>query len=263
MKRDIGCPLATIGVCVVNALVILKTYLYTGSFLGNVPINYMRLILENFLVVIAAPFLILGLICLICPDAVFSFKNKKGHYDENHEKRIEIRKFGIELITVIALIASFYFSGSSYQLAQREFALSHRPFVYLVNYAHKNSEDKIVYDINILATRCLNAPAEITKRKFSYSVKKTDQAGNFSEIKVSEKSEDLKYIVYPDPSEKVEETYAIDFDPQLLSDSSSTILRTVRVDYKELSGDRNYFFEGLWQLDRTTNQWQLKGKRGN
>ena len=75
--------------------------------------------------------LVFCLICLCCSDRVYQWKARCGHYKGAHGKRVEIRNFGIQLLSIFGIMASLWVSGATLQANQREFNMRSRPFLRL------------------------------------------------------------------------------------------------------------------------------------
>lgn len=82
--------------------------------------------------IVAATAFLVGVICLLASDNVYEWKSCMGHYREGHKERIEIRSFGMQLVTVSVAMAALLYSTWNYQLARKEFNVKNRPFLGVV-----------------------------------------------------------------------------------------------------------------------------------
>jgi hypothetical protein len=120
-------------------------------------------------------------------------------------------------------------------------------------------------DLNTVLVGCFNAPARIISTEFSYLVIDTNTNGEeiVRETKYKKKfpAED---ILSPSEQPKKQLTVTYDFKKKDLGlDPTIKFRRKVRIDYKELSSNRTYFFEGNWDYNRTFDVWEDKDKFGN
>ncbi len=157
------------------------------------------------------------------------------------------------LIAVLALGVSIY---SAY-LSRKEFIAAYRPYIYVSN--RRTEEDgKKIMDINTVVLKCLNAPARIVNQEAFYILIKTKE----NDKEEVTKSIPLNFtitsnILYPSESTTSQITFTYDFKKEILAkDSNAKLRRKVRIDYKELSTDRKYYFEGYWDYNRTYNVWE-------
>lgn len=72
---------------------------------------------------------IYGLLCLFFQERVRRIKAQLRHYDRKHKARKEIREFGIQLITLSAILGSLIYTGLGYDVSRREFNARNRPFL--------------------------------------------------------------------------------------------------------------------------------------
>ncbi len=161
---------------------------------------------------------------------------------------------------VIALCALMVSVGTML-LSRRDFISTHRPYVYAISRSLENT-----MDLNTVLIGCSNAPARIISIEFSYLVIETKENGkeivretafqkNFSNkniIHLSEKPRQQISVIKYDIKKKV-----LELDPEII------FRRKVRIDYKELSSNRTYFFEGNWDYSRKYDVWEDKDKFGN
>ena len=83
------------------------------------------------------------------------------------------------------------------------------------------------------------------------------------EIKYERKFTD-ESIVYPSATTTAQLTVLYDFEKEILAtDPNVKLRRMVRIDYRELSTSRKYFFEGYWDYNRKYNVWETNNMRGD
>lgn len=158
-------------------------------------------------------------------------------------------------IAGIALIVSI----SSLCWANKNFSLAHRPYVWAVTHAYLDKDGKVIVDLKTLRKLCINAPAEIIKQEYSYVIIKN---GNSEEIIGTENGEG-RFIMYPADPKVSQETYGMTGDLPVIKEDSEKLIRKIRIDYKEVSGNRKYFFEAKWEFDRSNNNWKPIETKGN
>ena len=174
-------------------------------------------------------------------------------------KRWEQENAGI-IIALLAVLVSLY----SLRLAQKEFIAAHRPYVFASpRRITKNGTDTM--DVNTFILRCLNAPAKITNQNVTCLVLKTKENGEEEPIKtipVSERSD--SDVIYPSENTSTQIAILNDFIKNILSTNPEAELRIkVRLEYKELSTDRTYYFEGNWDYNRKFDVWVISRVLGS
>ena len=160
------------------------------------------------------------------------------------------------IIAVLALSISIY---SAY-LSRNEYIAAHRPYVYASSRRHDNGNA----DVDTIIVRSLNAPARIVNQEFYYMVVSPKENGEDNhEIKYERKFTN-ESIVYPSATTTAQITVLYDFEKEILAtDPNVKLRRMVRIDYKELSTSRKYFFEGYWDYSRKYNVWVTNNMRGD
>ena len=180
----------------------------------------------------------------------------KGYFVENLPKPRRWWQEYAFIIAVLALGVSIY---SAY-LSRREYIAAHRPYVYASTRTHENGSA----DVHTVIVRSLNAPARIINQEFCYMVVSPMESGEDNhEMKYERKFTD-ESIVYPSATTTAQLTVLYDFEKEILAtDPNVTLRRMVRIDYKELSTSRKYFFEGYWDYNREYNVWVTNNMRGD
>ena len=172
-----------------------------------------------------------------------------------------VRKEPSVAIALLALIVSIY----SMRLFRQDFIATHRPYVYAISgLTEKNGMS--VIDAKTVLIGCFNAPARIISEESYYLVVDTNENGEESiRETVYQKKFTSEDILYPSDQPKRKITLLGDYDFKKKASELDTgiIRRKIRIDYKELSSDRTYFFEGNWDYNRKHDLWENKDKFGN
>ena len=169
------------------------------------------------------------------------------------------------IITAITAIVAVFISGCLLYWTSKNFIASHRPYVWAATHAYlvkKDNTEIPVVDVNTLRKLCLNAPAEITKEEYSYIAVKE----NNSEDVIHKEGGSEEFIIYPADPKVSQECYTM--DPSKLMSAINNpeikkLIRKVRIDYKEVSTSRKYFFEGKWEYDSQGKTWRPIKLAGN
>jgi hypothetical protein len=161
-----------------------------------------------------------------------------------------VRKNASVIIALLALIVSI----CSMHLLRQDFIATHRPYVYAIS---KETDPNTVF------ISCFNAPARIISEEFYYLVVKTKENGEEDINQIYKHEFPSGNILYPyvPPTRRLTILYdvkkkALELDPRI-------IRRKVKIDYKEISSDRTYFFEGNWDYNSVHDLWEDKDKFGN
>ncbi|MBM3248689.1 MAG: hypothetical protein FJZ10_04665 [Candidatus Omnitrophica bacterium] len=177
---------------------------------------------------------------------------------ENWPKKELLIEWFPLIISLSALIVSLIFNYIMWKQTIKEFALSYRPYVYIVSIT-KEPENVLIL--------CKNRPAEIVKETSTYYAVTVDNKGQKKEVLISANDKALesteKYVVYPD--DRAAEIWKIgfDFSKEIAKPETKEILRKVRIEYKELSSKRKYFFEVTWRFNKQTVDWDVLKQIGN
>ena len=159
------------------------------------------------------------------------------------------------VIAFLALCVSIY----SAHLTRKEYIVAHRPYVHATSRRSDNGD----MDLNSVIVHILNAPARIVNQEICYvAVTPEDNGNDHQEIKYSKQFND-ECAVYPSGATR-QITVLYDFNKELLAtDPNITLRRKVRIEYREFSTSREYFYEGYWDYSRKFNVWQDKNVLGN
>lgn len=164
------------------------------------------------------------------------------------------------IIAGIAIMISVY----SIHLSTKGFIASHRPYVWLSTFSYLR-DNKIVTDINTLAKLCVNAPAEIIREEYAYITITKDDNGKDCQNNIhTETLNSRKGLIYPVDPKTNQLTYTIGFnlEPEI-ANQETKLFRKTRIDYKEISSKRKYFFEGKWEYNRQGTTWKPINLIGN
>ncbi len=168
-----------------------------------------------------------------------------------------------ENMSIIIAILAFIVSVRSICLSTKDFIVTHRPYVF-VDTLIKTENGKSVFDDNIVVNTCINAPARIVNREFYYIVIKTNENGGDSQEIKYESKLPCKLMLYPSGKQNSQTTILYDFKKEILAKNTEVRLRRkVKIDYKELSSDRTYYFEGNWDYNKQYNIWEPNDMFGN
>jgi hypothetical protein len=155
------------------------------------------------------------------------------------------------VIAGAALLVSIY---SSYRTRQ-EAILSHRPYAFVLTFAYLDDQGRLVTDLRTVLMGCLNAPAQTIQTEHVYSVVRNTRT---EEEVVDTRRDVAAQVLYPLGVGANQVTYKTAFDLESLTDAPDIqkLFRTIRMDYREISSDRRYRFEGKWEYDRTGRTWK-------
>ena len=164
------------------------------------------------------------------------------------------------IIAGLALGISLY----SVHLSRKEFIAAHRPYVY-VSSRQTTKDGRPTMDTKTVLLCCLNAPAKIINQKGSYVVIKKKENGEEEISKtIPTNLAPTAKILYPSDRTSSQITIPYDFKTKILaSEPNVKLRRKIRIDYKELSSDREYYFEGNWDYNRQYNVWEDNNMFGN
>jgi len=159
----------------------------------------------------------------------------------------------IALVAIIAVIVAI----CSMRVSIRDTIASHRPYVCVQTFASLDNNGVPITNVNKLMKLCMNTPAEIFKEEYTYiAIKKNTDGYETSEVLKTEKLE-KKQLIYPLDPKTNQVTYTTNYDLKPTIDNPEVqLLRKVRIDYKEISSNRKYFFEGEWEYDRQGKTWK-------
>ena len=169
--------------------------------------------------------------------------------------------------SVIIALCALFVSMYSMLLSRQAFITTHRPYIYAVSRSENDS-----MDLNTILVGCSNAPARIISSEISYFIFDTKANGEeiIRDIKFQKKFPD-EDLLHPSEKPKKQITVIYDFKKNALGLEPGMkfkypeikFRRKVRIDYKELSSNRTYFFEGNWDYNRDYDVWEDKRRFGN
>jgi hypothetical protein len=160
------------------------------------------------------------------------------------------------IIAALAFLVSIY----SVFLSTRDFIATHRPYVYVIS-RKMAQNDKTVMDVKTVLYACLNAPAKITNHVICYEIVKTNENGieDINEIPLESLGQ---IILYPTAAPETQQTILYDFEKEVLYPNVK-LRRKIKIEYKELSSDRTYHFEGVWDYNKMYNVWEVNDMFGD
>jgi hypothetical protein len=157
------------------------------------------------------------------------------------------------LFAFAALILSIITSVKTNNLANKDYLLTHRPFVWVENFGYLNDQNIIVNPINQVIIRVLNSPANFSKEYFEYYI--IDNKGNKT---ILEKHEYKNQIRYPDDKSQYTNSSSKVTEHKFASlTENQEMERVIRIEYSWLSSEKEYFFEAKWRLDKTSKIWKV------
>ena len=157
------------------------------------------------------------------------------------------------LFALIAIFISILSAVKTHNLANKDFLLTHRPFVWVENFGYLNSQNSIVNSINEIMIMLLNSPAKFHKEYFEYYI--IDNLNNKTIIETQEYFGQIRY-----PSEKSQYTNTSSLvTPQIVQalTINQELERIIKIDYSWLSSEKKYFFEAKWRLDKVSQTWKV------
>jgi len=156
-------------------------------------------------------------------------------------------------IAIGALFLSILTFVKTNNLANKDYFLTHRPFVWVENFGYLNDQNIVVSPINQVMIRVLNSPAKFINEYIEYYI--LDENGNKTTI---EKQVYKNQIRYPDDKSQYTNTSS-NITDKLFADLelSQEMERLIRIDYSWLSSEKVYFFEAKWRLDKKDKTWKV------
>jgi hypothetical protein len=160
-------------------------------------------------------------------------------------------------IEILAIIISVGSAFIAYLTWHASFLLTNRPYVWAENFGYLENE-KVISPLDTVMIRIINSPAQITSESYiHYTFERNKKT-------IIEEQSFFDRIIYPD--EKSQYTYrATKINEGLIGKLSTQeeLYRLIRLNYKWLSSNRNYFFEGLWKYDKKDKTWKLISQKAN
>lgn len=157
------------------------------------------------------------------------------------------------VLALIALIISVITAKKTYNLANKDFLLTHRPFVWVEKFGYLNNQNIIIESINQVMIMLLNSPAKFHREYFEYYI--IDNLNNKSVIETQEYLGEIRY-----PSDKSQYTNtSSQVTTQIVQalTINQELERIIRIDYSWLSSEKQYFFEAKWRLDKVSQTWKV------
>jgi hypothetical protein len=153
----------------------------------------------------------------------------------------------LESIAIIVAIISAFISYTTWR---QTFLLSNRPFLWVESFSYINDKNIIIPQMNTVVFKVLNSPAKIITGQIYYYI--LDENGNEKSLYDQPIKSEIKY-----PSDKVQYTHVANFNEGIITSlkPKDQLIRYIRIDYKWLSSDRNYIFEGKWEYNTINHTW--------
>ncbi len=165
-----------------------------------------------------------------------------------------LKNHWLEITAIIIAIISTIFAFGTWRAS---FLLTHRPFLWVESFAYRN-EQKAIPLINTVMIKVLNSPAEITSGKYYYYIL---EGSNKKTIDDQPTEKSIKYpsdmMQYTHTAAKVTEYIVNNLKP------TEKLIRFIRLEYKWLSSNRKYFFEGEWEYNKSNKKWEVIYQKAN
>ena len=178
---------------------------------------------------------------------------KKSSSDEEKDNTSDLIAGISAFFALIALIISIVTAVKTHNLANKDFLLTHRPFVWVENFGYLNNQNVIINPINQVMIMLLNSPAKFHREFFEYYI--IDNLNTKTVIETQEYQGQIRY-----PSEKSQYTNTssqVTIQTAQLLTINQELERIIRIDYSWLSSEKKYFFEAKWRLDKDSQTWKV------
>lgn len=164
------------------------------------------------------------------------------------------------IIAAVTSILSTCSAREATNVAKQELIAAHRPYVYVSD--RRDSKDTM--DVDSVMVCCLNAPARIIKQEFSYEVVETKENGEETVLETVPWNRSFaEYTAYPSEKTDNQVTFPKKREELLAKYPKATLMRKARIDYKEVSTDKTYWFEGSWHYNQQWKVWDTDNMRAN
>jgi hypothetical protein len=167
-----------------------------------------------------------------------------------------LKSHWLELLAIFVAIGSALLS---YHTWRQSFLLSNRPFLWVENFSYLDENNKLIPQVNTVAIKVINSPAEIIASKFHYYI--LEENGNIKTIYEQPGEKEIKY-----PDDKVQYTHSANFieeDIDNILKPKDKFIRFIRIEYKWLSSNRSYYFEGKWEYNKNNRIWDTIYQKAN
>lgn len=154
---------------------------------------------------------------------------------------------------LIAIIISIYSAVKTHILANKDFLLTHRPFVWVENFGYLNNQNLIINPVNQVMIMILNSPAKFHREYFEYYI--IDDLDNKVIIDIQEYLGIIRY-----PSDKSQYTNISSNVTNQIEQNltiNQELERIIRIDYSWLSSEKRYFFEAKWRFEKNSKTWKI------
>lgn len=165
----------------------------------------------------------------------------------------------IALASAVIAGSALIVSLRSIRLSTEDFISTHRPYVY----ADSLIEEKTgIMEVNTVVYSCLNAPAKIDNIEIYYKIVKINKNGKEKTNTIPIPIKLGRLALYPN-QRYTQSKISYNLEKEILDPNVKSIGRKIRIDYKELSSDRTYYFEGYWNYNKKNNVWDTNDMFGN
>ncbi|MCK5471767.1 hypothetical protein KAI54_01100 [Candidatus Gracilibacteria bacterium] len=161
-------------------------------------------------------------------------------------------------LDVVAIVVATSSALIAYMTWNLSYLLTHRPYVWAENFGYLDQSNRIINPINKVMLKVINSPAETIYQEYSYYILGEE---NKETIEKDTPTNSIKY-----PSDKIQYTHAVSKVTRDLANGlkeNEKLIRYIRIEYKWLSSDRKYFFEGEWEYNSKSEIWDIIYQEAN
>ncbi len=163
------------------------------------------------------------------------------------------------LIALVALFISIFTSIRTNDITNKDYFLTHRPYVWVENFGYLDNQNKIINPINEVMIRVLNSPATFIGEYYEYYL--VDKQGIKTTVEKQEYKNQIRYpddkSQYTNTSSKVTEQLVNFLPPDQILE------RIAKINYSWLSSEKTYFFEAKWRFDTRDKSWIIIAQKAN
>ncbi len=153
-----------------------------------------------------------------------------------------------KVFTIIISIVALVFSFLAWQVNNKQFLSSARPYVIAENFGTLTNNYSYIPQPSALAIIVLNVPAKIIREEVIY----------YSDKNIVYNSTNTDEVLIPGNQMQ----YKRECPEEILNKPNLT--RFVKIDYKWLSGsNEKYFFEASWKFNTQDKRWELEYQKAN
>lgn len=139
------------------------------------------------------------------------------------------------------------------EIYKEELTLTHRPYLWVENFAYLNKDNLSVNDIGTVSFIVINSPAKVVSSEMVYEVVNDQEHKEITRFKpqngVLYPSEKIQYTSFIGASEKEE----------LLSyiTNGAEAYRTCYIEYQMLSSAKIFSYKAKWRFNKNNHTWEL------